>query len=206
MRSQSGQELITAAMTLPVIVLVLIMSCWVFIWQLSAHTTQFVAQEAARAATQTSGLASDPDAVTSPSDSDDVTATEVNFIATQAQTAAQNAIDGSFLHGISAGGSCPTTPASGQVCFIQEPPCYQGSSGSNLCVNQGAPQCLTSTSRLQALWVCQWYEVPVSPSTTYKVKVVVVGWFDVGFSILGSDWPIIATDEESIQRCGGCPG
>ena len=205
-------------MILPVMLLVLVMGCWVFIWQLGLHTTEFVAQESARAASTSNGLPADPDAATADPDTDDATATEVNTVAAAAQTAAQNAIDRSYLHGIAAGSPCPTTPASGAVCFIQEPPCTQGS-GSGFCDSVAtAAQCLSGATIAQSLWVCEWYEVPNfaadsdhatndpdADDSPYKVKVIVAGWFNVGLPVFGGNLPIAAEDTESIQHCGGCP-
>jgi hypothetical protein len=207
MRSKRGQELVQAAMTLPVLTLIIIMSCWLVLWELGLHSTQFVVQEAARAANASTGLASDPDAV-GIADSDDTDgSTDVAVVASTAQSAAQNAIDSSFLHGYAAGSPCPVTPAAGHVCFIQEPACTQGGgSGSTYCDNQGVPQCLNGASPQTSLWVCEWYEVPVGPATTYRVKIVVAGWYDVGSPFFGGMMPIASVDEESIQRCGGCPG
>ena len=207
MRAQSGQELVQVAMTLPVLVLVIIMGCWIFLWQLGLHSTQFIAQESARAATITTGLASDPDAASASTfpDADDTNGTtDIGTIASNAQSAAQGAIDRSFLHGIASGSPCSSgTPPSGQVCFVQKV-CTQGA--GNCDAGNEVAACLGSASSQQALWVCEWYEVPASGSPDpYKVKVAVVGWYSIGVPIFGGSLPVVGIDEESIQRCGGCP-
>lgn len=218
-RSQSGQELMTTAMILPIMVLVLVMGCWVFLWVLGLHSTDFAAQEAGRAATASSALAPDPDA---PSHLSSYPGVDTAYVASQAQTAAQAAIDSSFLNGIAAGTPCypdyvvggglpaPHDPASG-VCFQRMQPCYQGAvppgdTNPSLCGNQGAVQCLNGAASQKALWVCEWYEVPANPSDPYKVKVVVVGWSQIGVPFLNNgNFPIASSIEQSIQRCGGCP-
>ena len=209
MRARRGQETIQAALVLPVLVLLVLTGCWLLLWQLAQGTTQFVAQEAGRAASQTSALPSDPDAVTQDPDADDSAPNgDPAFVASQAKSAAQSAIDRSFLRGAHPGSPCPNTPGRGQVCFVQMQPCTQGSgSGASFCANQGVPQCLNGASSQQALWVCEWYEVPAAGSgDPYKVKVIVVGWYNVGLPLFNGGLPITTSDEESIQRCGGCPG
>jgi len=195
MRARSGQELIQVAMTLPVLVLVLIMGCWVLLWQLSLHSTQFVAQEAARAATAASGQVAGSSA-------------EATFAATQAQQAAQAAIDKSFLHGAAAGSPCSSTPASGQVCFQSATctigdtnnPCPDSTNDVHMCIGDAATQ--------QALWVCEWYEHPASgapASTPYKVYIVVAGWQGAGIPVFNGNLPVTSSDQETVQHCGGCP-